>query len=231
MSNQEHSEAHGFRGLFSYNSFVALYQQAIDLIFPPRCQHCGRVDTNFCTECTANLIAEPTKTISFDIQPLEGIISSGHHTGILQSSVQALKYNGQKQLGENHAQRLQTILNNTAWEVDMLIPVPLHTARLQKRGYNQAKEISKHLAILCNYNHDDTILARHTQTRSQVGLSRLERMENVKEAFIVTSSKLNGKNILLVDDVTTTGATLAACAEVLLANGAKSVYGITVTSA
>lgn len=231
MSNQEFSEAHSFRGLFSYNSFVALYQQAVDLIFPPRCQHCGRVDTNFCSDCTAKLIAEPIENISSDAPPLQGLISSGLHTGILQSSVQALKYNGQKQLGENHAQRLKTILNSMAWKVDMVIPVPLHTARLQKRGYNQAKEISVHLADLCHCIHDDQTLMRQMQTQSQVGLNRDERIDNVKEAFAVTSSALEGKTILLVDDVKTTGATMASCAEILLRNGVTSVYGITVTSA
>lgn len=231
MTNLDKSEARPVSGLFSSKSLIKLYREAIDLIFPPRCQHCGRVDTHFCTVCQAELIAEPIQVMLADIPPMLGVISTGLHAGILQSGVQALKYNGQRYLGKLYANRLKNVLDSVKWEFDIIVPVPLHTTRLQKRGYNQAKEISVHLAELCHCIHDDQTLTRQTQTQSQVGLNRNERIDNVKEAFAVTSSALEGKTILLVDDVKTTGATMVSCAETLLSNGVTSVYGITVTSA
>src|SRR5690606_15770455 len=189
------------------------------------------VDIYFCTDCKAALIAEPIQIMLADIPPMLGVISTGLHTNILQSGVQALKYNGQRYLGRLHANGLKNVLGSVKWEIDIIVPVPLHTTRLQKRGYNQAKAISVHLAELCHCIHDDQTLTRQTQTQSQVGLNRNERIDNVKEAFAVTSSALEGTTILLVDDVKTTGATMVSCAETLLSNGVTSVYGITVTSA
>ncbi len=231
MTNQDTSEARAISGLFSYKSLINIYREAIDLIFPPRCQHCGRVDTYFCTFCEADLVAESLKILTTDIPPMLSVISTGLHTEILQSGVQALKYNGQQYLGELHAKRIKQALDTVEWEFDVVIPVPLHTTRLQKRGYNQAKEISIHLADLCHCVHDEQTLIRQTHTQSQVGLNREERIDNVKEAFAVTSSALEGKTILLIDDVKTTGATMSSCADVLLRNGSKAIYGATVTSA
>lgn len=230
MINSEHQEVRETNGLFSVDSFKSLWENTLDLLFPPRCQHCDLVDIRFCDTCLAELLAVPLDLIESEMSPLSGVISTGLHADLLQSAVQALKYTGQRQLGEVFAKRLAAIIEQKKWQFDTIIPVPMHTTRLQKRGYNQAKEISLHLAKLCNSQHGDEYLIRESQTQSQVGLNAEERKENVKGAFTVTSN-LEGAIVLLVDDVMTTGATMVACAEVLLEKGAKEVYGITVTSA
>lgn len=231
MTNQDTTEARSISELFSYKTLNTLYKEAIELIFPPRCQHCGRVDTYFCTVCEADMVGQSLDVLIADIPPMLNVISTGLHSDLLQSGVQALKYSGQQYLGKLHANRLKLALDTLDWEFDVIVPVPLHTTRLQKRGYNQAKEISIHLADLCHCTHDDQTLIRQSQTQSQVGLNREERIDNVKEAFAVTSSALEGKTILLIDDVKTTGATMSSCADVLLRNGSKAIYGATVTSA
>ncbi len=231
MTTLETQEAREESGLFSLHTLKRAWSNTIDLIFPPRCEHCGRVDTGFCETCTQDLLTLPVELIESDVPPMTAIISSGIHLGLLQSSVQALKYSRQRQLGAILGKRLHQVIENKNWLFDTVIPVPLHRARLQKRGYNQAKEISIHLAALFNAEHRDDILIRQSQNQSQVGLNREERIENVKEAFAVTRAQFEGANILLVDDVRTTGATMAACASILIENGAQEVYGITVSAA
>ena len=230
MINPELPEARETGGLFSLYGLKSMWEGTIDLLFPPRCQHCNRVDTRFCEICADDLLQLPVDVIKSEMLPLSGIISTGYHEDLLQSAVQALKYSGQRELGTIFAKRLATILEQENWQFDTIIPVPMYTAKLKKRGYNQAKEISIHLASLFNRQHGDEFLIRESQIQSQVGLNFEERIENVKGAFRVTST-LEGAIVLLVDDVKTTGATMASCAEVLLENGAKEVYGITVTAA
>jgi len=229
--NQDTQEARDTNGLFSFKSAKYLWDQTLNLIFPPLCQHCGRVDTSFCDTCSQDLLSIPVELITTELPPLQQIVSSGRHVGLLQAAVQSLKYNNQQQLGSTLALRLENVLKHTNWQFDTIIPVPLHTQRLQKRGYNQAKEISIHLAQLMAITHHDEWLIRHSQTQSQVGLTRDERLENVKDAFTVTTDELQGLKVLLLDDVRTTGATMAACAEVLMQAGVQSVYGITITAA
>lgn len=231
MTSFENQEARGQNGLFSIYSLKLIWSNTIDLIFPPRCQHCGRVDTIFCQTCHNELITLPFDEIHSNILPMSDVVSSGLHTGILQSGIQALKYGGQRQLGAVFADRLYTLVKRQNWLFDTIIPVPLHTAGLQKRGYNQAKEISIHLSLLSKSHHRDDLLIRQSQTQSQVGLNHQERIDNVKEAFQVTSKELEGAIVLLVDDVRTTGATMASCSEILLDSGVSKVYGITVSAA
>ncbi|MGJ3238488.1 MAG: ComF family protein [Anaerolineae bacterium] len=230
MVNSDDQQAHADSGLLLYPQLRQLWQQALDLVFPPSCYHCGRVDVNFCGRCQAELRTDTFHPIHTDVLPLVDVISGTQHVGLPQAAVQALKYGGQRHVGAILAQRLYLLLQTIDWRFDTIIPVPLHTLRLQRRGYNQAKEISIHLATLCNSQHQDEILIRQVQTESQVGLNRIERLQNVHNAFYVTTT-LKGETVLLVDDVKTTGATLIACAEALLANGASQVYGITVTAA
>ncbi len=106
---------------------------------------------------------------------------------------------------------------------DIVAPVPLHRWRLLKRKFNQSAELARHLS---RPKCIPDLLTRIRRTPSQAGLNRVQRMENQRGAFDINprfSSKLDGKSVLLVDDVMTTGATLSACAEALFAAGAANV--------
>ncbi len=144
--------------------------------------------------------------------------------------VQALKYERARHLAVPLAARLvhQAIQQN--WPVDCVVAIPLHIKRLRKRGYNQAKELSNLVAHHLDVPDYSDYVYRDQDTRSQVGLSRPERRQNVAGAFRA-DPVIAGQRVLLVDDVYTTGATLGACANAVSASGASAVYGLTVSAA
>jgi ComF family protein len=103
--------------------------------------------------------------------------------------------------------------------------------RLQERGYNQVGLIAMPLAALNRWRYAPRALCRVRETKSQVGLSAVERRENMQGAFRADSRPVGGRVILLLDDVATTSATLSACAEALLSAGAKAVFALTLARA
>ncbi len=106
---------------------------------------------------------------------------------------------------------------------DVLTPVPLHPRRLRSRGYNQSALLAKELSKQLGLEVDQALLRRTNNTRPQVSASRDERRENVRGSFRC-DGPADGRSVILVDDVATTGSTLSACAAVLKAAGASSVW-------
>jgi len=146
------------------------------------------------------------------------------------TAVQALKYEHATELAAPLAKRLAAILKRAPWQIDRIIPVPMPSARLAKRGYNQAKLIADELARQRNLPCDPDTLTRTRETPTQVGLTREQRLANVSGAFKATTD-LTGAHVLIVDDVFTTGATMAACITAAYTAGASHVFGLTVTAA
>jgi competence protein ComFC len=225
MQSQDTTQAQKLSGLFALKNFL------LDLVFPPVCLNCGRVDWRFCETCQKQLSEASILPHEIELSPLSGVLTTGKHAGILENAVQALKYHEALHLAPLLAQRMLIALKNQTWRFDMIIPTPLSSLRMKERGYNQAKEISQSLAEQLNIEHQAEALQKIRHTQSQVGLGRAERLENVKEAFSADSSLILGKTLLLVDDVRTTGSTLSECAQAALQAGAKAVYAITVTAA
>jgi competence protein ComFC len=225
MENQEVEKAQQRSGLFLLRDIL------LDLIFPPSCLRCGRVDWHFCEACQAILRDLPNAPVFADLPAFAGLIATGKHEGILQEAVQALKYQQALSLAPLLAERMAKSLEDSSWTFDIVIPVPISSLRLKERGYNQAKEISHYLAQQLNIPHQPEALEKIRHTQSQVGLSQTERLSNIKEAFSADSSLLKGKTLLLVDDVRSTGATLVECAQTAINAGASAVYAITVTTA
>jgi ComF family protein len=115
------------------------------------------------------------------------------------------------------------------YEVELIIPVPLHRLRLRQRGYNQAALLAGRLGSSLGISVDYYSLKRSRWTEPQTGLSRRQRVANVKGAFeLINSDKVRGKCILLLDDVLTTGETVNQCVLVLKDGGAKEVLVLTV---
>ncbi|MDQ0969237.1 ComF family protein [Flavobacterium sp. W4I14] len=144
----------------------------------------------------------------------------------VQNLIHNLKYNGRTDvgvlLGNMLGERLKTgILYQ---DINMVIPVPLHGKKYKSRGYNQSSFIAEGIAAQMGIHVSEHHLIRNTSTESQTKKSRYNRYENMKDVFQVNSAgDIIGKHILLVDDVITTGATLEACANTLLAIGAAKV--------
>ena len=139
----------------------------------------------------------------------------------LQSVIHAMKYDDMMKLGSHLGISLSYLVPK---QVNVIVPVPLHRTRLAERGYNQAEVIAK--AITAQSNTNVVRAAKRTRpTPSQTNLSLPKRIENVRGAFALTrhASEIKGKNVLIVDDVMTTGSTLASVAETLHEAKPKSI--------
>jgi len=134
-------------------------------------------------------------------------------------------------MAETLSRELITYLIDLKWDVDMVIPVPLSKPRLKERGFNQAALLARPIAWGCGISYRPNALHRTRDTKSQVGLDLLKRKENVADAFTALRRTMQGKNILLVDDVATSSATLNACADACWNDRAQRVYGLTVARA
>lgn len=139
-----------------------------------------------------------------------------------------LKYKGQDLIGTEMGRLFGLELQGTPFAgVDMIHPVPLHPDKLRKRGYNQSALIAKGIAEILNIPVMSDLVIRTTETQTQTRKSRYDRWENVRNAFQINYPEaLCNKHVLLVDDVITTGATVEACTEALLA-----ISGVTVSIA
>lgn len=133
-------------------------------------------------------------------------------------------------MGDALAAQMIPFVENLGWHIDIMIPIPLGKQRRKERGYNQVGMIATPLAMALNMRYAPHGLARRKETRSQVGLSKQERKENIHDAFQAWKG-VNGKNILVFDDVATTGSTLSSSAAALFSAGAKDVYALTVARA
>jgi ComF family protein len=130
-----------------------------------------------------------------------------------------LKYKGKPEIGIFMGKEFGRVLMGSEFyaDVDQIVPVPLHPKKLRIRGYNQAEVIAKGMAFGLNTQVSTTHLLRSEFTETQTRKTRAERVLNVAEAFTLNNaSELEGKHLLIVDDVVTTGATLEACAQKLL---------------
>lgn len=128
-----------------------------------------------------------------------------------------------KILAANFDEKIKT------WNIDYIIPVPLHKLKKAERGFNQSYYIAKAFVKKSNIKVKANTIKRRRFTATQTKLNSEERKENMKDAFVIKGKKLiDGKNIILLDDVITTGATISECARVLKQNGANKIYAVSI---
>ena len=141
--------------------------------------------------------------------------------------VHQLKFNGDLQAARPLGDQMALVLTETGWtrQMDCLVPVPVHPLRLRQRGYNQAQVLAQQIAGHTGLPLCPDVLFRTREQGSQINRGRQERLLAMKGAFSAKSAQ--GKHILLVDDVLTTGATASACARALQAAGAAEVRILT----
>ena len=202
----------------------------VDLVFPPVCANCGRVDAGFCAACRAELARCPVEIAHFTIGGLDGVCATGKQQGVLGEALKAFKYESAIDLQELLADRLIAALREQAGQLDVVIPVPLHADRLLERGYNQSALLGERLARSLGIRHVPGLLRRIRSTSQQARLSGSERHRNVAGAFAADRS-VRDSSVLVIDDVVTTGATLGQCAAALRARDAAAVYAIAVSHA
>lgn len=141
-------------------------------------------------------------------------------------AVRMLKFDGRRRLARPLAVLLHRRVPPEPGTV--LVPVPLHPARLRRRGFDQAALLARHLARFAGLAHRPAALRRIRATAAQAHLSRAARLANLAEAFAAVPRHVAARPVVLVDDVATTGATLAACAAALRAAGARDVAAVVV---
>lgn len=220
---------------------------ALDWVFPPNCGGCQKAGVRWCEDCQSqlSLLGEAVCPVCGEPQesplPCPGcraepptyrmVRSAAEYTGPLRHAIHRLKYENDIGLGEVLSKHLIELYNHLKWNVDMVAPVPLSASRMRERGYNQSSLLARPLAYAIQKPYRPRILHRTKETRTQVGLSARERARNVAGAFTATPQLVRGNVVLLVDDVTTTGSTINACAQALIESGASAVFGITLARA
>lgn len=219
----------------------------LDLIFPRNCVLCGRTlfdhENCLCSICVGLLPRTSYHLRSEDndlTSKVKGLSEIGRvmsflkftKAGSSQKLLHELKYRNKsdlaRELGKLYGKNLLECGFNSTW--DQIVPVPLHQLKQHRRGYNQSEQFAIGLSSVLEI---PVVIAleRTKFTQTQTKKSRLQRLDNVEEVFSMTSDlSIGNKSIMLVDDVMTTGATLCACANVLLANGAKNVDLVTIAA-
>lgn len=198
------------------NCFCSPCLDNLSLIRSPRCPGCGG-NLDGVLECCS-------RCMQFEQRPWNDALALFELRGPGRHLVHRFKFRDTPELARPFAALAEQRLAASSFPIDFIVPVPLHWSRRWRRGYNQA-------ALLCSELSRRTgipiraVLRRVKRTRQQSTLNREQRMKNLLGAFAVTSEmSINGKSLLLVDDVITTGVTLSAATKTLLENGAGAVY-------
>ncbi len=216
----------------------------VDWIYPPVCGGCGQGGERWCENCQRNVqrisgfvcpycgLPTSTDVICYNCRDrtwmIDGLRAYARYAGPLRTAIHRLKYHRDMALGETLSCFLIELYREVQWTIDLVVPVPLGVVRRKERGYNQAALIAYPFSLATRIRYDGRALRRVRETSSQVDLGLEQRFDNVQNAFWADAKRVSGKAVLIIDDVTTTGATLNACADALKKARASSVYGFVV---
>jgi ComF family protein len=210
-------------------------QRALDAAFPARCAGCDLEGDALCGSCRPALDARLEAPAGIPIglpgeipAPLLQLEWCAAFRGVVRAALHRLKYGGEQRMAEPMGGAVARRWARVGVGTELVTHVPVHADRARVRGYDQAALIAhataRHLGLPF-----EPLLERRRATIAQFDLDRAHRATNVAGAFSVRGgAPVHGRWVLLVDDVTTTGATLASCAEALLDAGASAVSAITV---
>jgi competence protein ComFC len=222
---------------------MVFINQLFDFFLPrfcPACNNALAASEHFvCNNCIANIKLADADLIKSEFErkfSSDKIITNFHSLFVFekdrefQSIVHSIKYKENFRLavflGNLVGQKLNDITKS--WSPDFLIPIPLHHLKKAERGYNQSFYLAKGISSVYEIPVKNNIIKRKRFTPSQTQLNLKQRKENVEGAFSVhKKNTLHEKNIILIDDVITTGSTISECGKILKEAGAKNVYAIT----
>ena len=229
----------------------AVGRALLDFVYPPHCLACGEVIAEagefLCGRCWGEILvpapvrcarcgcplekAAPSCTNCASWEPVfERAVVLGGFEGAMQQAIHALKFRQQRDLGRELGRRMGRVLGAVLRQVDLLVPVPLHPTRQRERGYNQSLCIARGMAEELDILVDGGLVKRRLNTRQQARLDARQRQDNMRDSFCCAGPLPDHRCIGVVDDVLTTGATLNACARVLVQAGARQVWGLTLAS-
>jgi ComF family protein len=225
-------------------------QSLLDLLYPPVCISCKASASWLCQICLSqiNFITTPVcnrcgtpapspvlacrQCQNNPLQDIDGIRSAAlFEDNPIRPAIHFLKYRNHKAVAAILATTLAETYQRYQISGQVIVPVPLHAARLRQRGYNQTELLARALGPLLKLPVNTKTLQRTRSTQSQMTLGVNERHQNVVDAFACSNSTLSGRTVILIDDVCTTGSTLDACASALKKSGAAAVWGLTLAKA
>jgi len=221
-----------------YPNFCLLCEETLDYSNDKAlCPHCEgnhpHLKEDLCDLCGKPL-ADPCDFICYDCTKRAHYFEEGRslwvYEGLVKQSIYDYKYKKRKEYGLLFAKELIRYYNETIrWKVDMVVPIPLHKHRLRERGFNQTELMVKHFAKSFDLQvGGHKVLWRDKPTDPQKALSDKGRWDNMQDAFFASKTHVEGKIILLIDDIYTTGSTMDACAKALKVQGAKEVYCLSI---
>jgi ComF family protein len=227
-------------------NFLSIWHDFVDLIFPRCCEACDRGlvgnEQIICTSCRISLPRVTTDSILTEtlmdkfahIPEVKGAASFllFSKKGKVQKLLHALKYKGRDEIGTELGFMFgQEIRNSLEFpDADLIISIPLHKKRIEKRGYNQSDKLAEGFSKATQIPWSGSVLERIRNTDSQTGKTKKERRENVRDVFVVKQTPIN-KRIIILDDVLTTGATAEACVDALTSVGCETCYIFTIAAA
>jgi len=202
----------------------------LDFVYPQLCPACGirlEKDVIVCRPCRfeleekALLYADSTLTV----ENTDHVVVLFPYDVLSRTLIHDLKYHGRPEIGILLGELLgESIHASMSGKDALVVPVPLHSAKLKSRGYNQSERLATGIAQVTGLTIDESLIVRLTDSGTQTALSAVERIKNVSGAFeFVGKAELTGRDVILVDDVLTTGSTISECAKVLKDGGAGSV--------
>ena len=219
----------------------------LDLLFPKRCVSCGAFGKYICNNCFSKIeflekaicpicqrqaIGGKTHPKCAGRFRLDGLVVACKYKGPIKLAIKKVKYKWIYDIEKV----MVDLLASQIWKFDLpqnsiLVPIPLHKKRKNWRGFNQEEILASTLAKKFKVRYSESLI-RTIETKTQVGLTRDERKKNVKGAFAIRSVQsktgIQNKNVILIDDVYTSGATMMEAAKVLKSSGAKNVWAMTV---
>ncbi len=216
--------------------------RTLEFLFPPVCPGCGRLGYPICPRCRAAIVAiqgfdcricnrqldvaDICGSCNAQAHSLERVYAAAVYSGPVRDAITRFKYNNHRFLAGALGELLARRIRGEALGSFRVAPVPLHRNRLKSRGYNQSALLGRCVSEKLGLQYEPNALERVRDTDPQVGRNLKARLANVKGAFGAGSADLDGKDILLVDDLSTTGATLEACAKAARNAGAASVRAV-----
>lgn len=223
----------------------------VDLLYPRRCPVCRDIVSKgkfICTECVDKLNyvqppycykcgkhidseeAEYCDDCKKEVRRYRKGFPVFEYHGAIKESVMAFKYKNKREYAAFYAEEIMKKHGEALEQVgaDALIPVPVHKKKRRMRGYNQAEVLANALAARLNIPCYNDTLVRVENTKVQKQLDHNQRKKNLKRAFKRVQDGVKLKTVILVDDIYTSGATIEACTEVLLATGVEEVYYVSV---
>jgi len=221
-----------------------LIELAVDSFFPRQCVGCGKVGGFLCPECLGKLPrllppicpncgrSQASGIVCPDCRQrqteIDGIRSPFRFDEVIRKAIHQLKYRNLKAISTCLAELLADYIRSNSLPGEALVCVPLHPRRLRERGYNQSSLLARELGKSIDLPVIEDCLIRVKQAQPQVrAVDVEERRRNVADAFVCRDEKVGGKQIILIDDVCTSGATLESCAAALKSKDATSVWGLT----